>query len=137
VPYLIECGYFKVVEFVFLVVGHTQNACDRLFNSLKSVYRLKKIWHYPQLLHVLDQTHTVSIIPTKSTDFYNWRKHLTKYYTELRGKIEQNHIFHCSANNMSVNAQGKKMLSIKIKEANIFDAETSDIKSICKKGRPQ
>ena len=29
------------------------------------------------------------------------------------------------------------MLTFKIKEANIFDAETSDIKDICKKGRAQ
>ena len=33
VPYLIELGYFKKVNFIFLVVGHTKNAADRLFKS--------------------------------------------------------------------------------------------------------
>jgi hypothetical protein len=32
--------YFDTVNFIFLVVGHTKNAADRLFNLLKSEYRL-------------------------------------------------------------------------------------------------
>ena len=39
VPYLVEMKYFLKVQFVFLVVGHTKNACDHLFNALKKVYR--------------------------------------------------------------------------------------------------
>ena len=31
-------GYFKKVEFIFLIVGHTKNAADSLFNSLKHKY---------------------------------------------------------------------------------------------------
>ncbi len=34
-PYLVEMGYFKAVNFVFLVVGHTKNSADMLFNVLK------------------------------------------------------------------------------------------------------
>ena len=37
--YLTECAYFKQVNFVFLIVGHTKNAADRLFNALKMKYR--------------------------------------------------------------------------------------------------
>ena len=128
VPYLIECGYFKTVEFVFLVVGHTKNACDCLYNSLKSIYRDKNIWHYPQLLEVLDHSHTVTIYPTTSTDFFDWCKHLIKYYTELKGKIEQNHIFHCISNGVTTNAKGNKIIPYKTKEADIIDAVVCDIK---------
>jgi hypothetical protein len=71
VPYLIECGYFKTVEFAFLGVRHTKNACDRLFTSLKSIYRIKNIWHYHQLLDVLDHSHAVTIQPTTSSDFFD------------------------------------------------------------------
>jgi hypothetical protein len=35
VPMLVEIGYFSEVEFVFLVVGHTKNACDKIFKDLK------------------------------------------------------------------------------------------------------
>ena len=31
-PYLIRKGYFLTVQFVFLVVGHTKNAADCVFN---------------------------------------------------------------------------------------------------------
>ena len=32
---LAELGYFKEVEMLFLIVGHTKNACNHLFNALK------------------------------------------------------------------------------------------------------
>jgi hypothetical protein len=32
---LTAMGYFKEIHFIFLVVGHTKNVADRLFNSLK------------------------------------------------------------------------------------------------------
>lgn len=41
----VECGHFKEVEIVFLVVGHnTKNACGRLFNSMKVDYRQMDVW---------------------------------------------------------------------------------------------
>ena len=36
--YLVEAGYFKTVNFVFYIVGHTKNAADRWFNILKKQY---------------------------------------------------------------------------------------------------
>ena len=39
VTYLTELGYFKKVQFIFLVGGRTKNAADRLFNVLKKMYR--------------------------------------------------------------------------------------------------
>jgi hypothetical protein len=33
-------NYFTEVNFLFLVVGHTKNSADRLFNCLKQEYRL-------------------------------------------------------------------------------------------------
>jgi hypothetical protein len=35
---LVEMGYFEEVEFMFLIVGHTKNPADRLFNLLKILY---------------------------------------------------------------------------------------------------
>jgi hypothetical protein len=36
--WLVECKFFKKVEMIFYVRGHTKNACDRLFNQLKQRY---------------------------------------------------------------------------------------------------
>jgi hypothetical protein len=38
VVYLVEMGYFEEVEFLFLIIGHTKNPADRLFNLLKIDY---------------------------------------------------------------------------------------------------
>ena len=42
--WLKEMRYFKRVSFVFLIVGHAKNACNRLFNSLKHEYHKKNIF---------------------------------------------------------------------------------------------
>ena len=49
--WLKQMGYFKKVNFVFLVVGHTKNAADSSFNSLKVEYRRENIYtmHIPTL----------------------------------------------------------------------------------------
>ena len=47
-------GYFQQINFIFLVVGHTKNATDCLFNSLKMVYRKQNIFTMESLVEVLD-----------------------------------------------------------------------------------
>ena len=42
--FLTEVGYFKQVNFIFLMVGHTKNAADHLFNALKVEYRKKNLF---------------------------------------------------------------------------------------------
>ncbi len=34
IPFLVELGYFMTVNFIFLVVGHTKNSADMIFNVL-------------------------------------------------------------------------------------------------------
>jgi hypothetical protein len=48
-------GYFKSVQFIFLVVGHTKNAADRLFNSLKHEYLNQNLFMFDELVRALDQ----------------------------------------------------------------------------------
>jgi hypothetical protein len=43
--WLCEMGYFKCVNFNFLIVGHTKNAADHLFNALQFQYRKENIFH--------------------------------------------------------------------------------------------
>ena len=37
--FLVEMEYFKKVQLLFLLIGHTTNACDHLLNVLKNIYR--------------------------------------------------------------------------------------------------
>ena len=41
---LTELGYFKQVNFIFLVVGHIKNSADHLFNALKKEYRKRNLF---------------------------------------------------------------------------------------------
>ena len=43
-------GYFKSVNFIFLIVGHTKNAADRLFNSLKKEYHKNNLYVMEDLI---------------------------------------------------------------------------------------
>ncbi len=48
--YLVEKGHFAQVDFIFLVVGHTKNVADRLFNICISKYRKSNIFATQLLL---------------------------------------------------------------------------------------
>ena len=60
-PWLAQLGYFLEINFIFLVVGHTKNAADRLFNSLKTLYRKKNLYTFDQLVKALGTSRTITI----------------------------------------------------------------------------
>ena len=72
VPYLVECGYFKEVNFIFLVVGHTKNAADHLFNCLKELYQKSNIGTMAKLYTILDTSPKVTVYPTTEDDFHHY-----------------------------------------------------------------
>ena len=63
--YLTEMGFFKKVQFIFLIVGHTKNAADRLFNVLKLLYRKDNITTMAKLLKVLSTSDQVTVVPAE------------------------------------------------------------------------
>ncbi len=62
IHYVVELGYFKTVRCVFLVVGHTKNSADMLFNVLKTIYRKKSLilWKNCLKIPVTLESHSVS-----------------------------------------------------------------------------
>jgi len=93
--WLMAMGYFKAVQFIFLVVGHTKNAADRLFNSLKHEYRKQNLFTFDELVTALDQSATVTVHRTVADDFLDYDKLFDGIYRKLSGQIKQNHIFSC------------------------------------------
>jgi hypothetical protein len=91
-PWLAQQGYFLEINFIFLVVGHTKNAADRLFNSLKVMYRKKNLYTFDQLVD-LGTLRTITVHPTMSEDFLDYGKLFDFFYKKLTGQIKQNHIF--------------------------------------------
>ena len=94
--WIMAMGYFKVVNFIFLVVGHTKNSADRLFNSLKGEYRSQNIFTMEGLIESLNRSESVTVHPAGPEDFYDYDKLLNAVFRDLAGKIKKNHIFSCN-----------------------------------------
>ena len=92
-PWLAQLGDFLEINFIFLVVGHTKNAADRLFNSLKTLYRKKNLYTFDQLVEALGTLRTITIHPAVSEDFLDYGKLFDVLYKKPAGQIKQNHIF--------------------------------------------
>ena len=96
--HLVKMKYFHKVQFVFLIVGHTKNACDHLFNALKKVYQRENIYTFPALLQKLDAPDKVTIYKSHEEDFADWDDYLHLFYSSYAMKVKQNHIFSCKSN---------------------------------------
>ena len=112
--WLKQMGYFKRVRVIFLIVGHTKNACDRLFNSLKKKYRLTNIFTVTQLIQVLSESKKITINQTAASDFLDYDGLMKHLYKDLKLLVKKNHIFDCT--------EDGKMI---IKESNLDEHGTA------------
>ena len=94
--WLTAMGYFKTVNFIFLIVGHTKNAADRLFNCLKTEYRRQNLFTFQALLEALNRSPMVTIHPTIPADFCDYDRLMNDLYRKLSGLVKKNHIFSCT-----------------------------------------
>jgi len=97
--YLTEMRYFKKVNFIFLVVGHTKNAADRLFNALKMEYHDKNIFTMGEMINVLNKSNSVTVHPSAESDFLTYDIFFGLFYSAYTKKVKQNHIFTADSNN--------------------------------------
>lgn len=95
--YLVEMGFFEVVNMMFLVVGHTKNICDRRFNNLKMMYHKSQIFTLDQAVEHLNRSEYVTVWKVDTeTEWKDYLSMLLKPYKRLaRAKlmIKKNHIF--------------------------------------------
>ena len=96
--------YFKEVNFIFLVVGHTKNSADAHFNCLKLTYHKRNIYTMQQLLDTLNISDKVTVVPAEGSDFYDWDGFLSNYYRDFKKMIKVvSHIFSASSGKSRVN----------------------------------
>ena len=115
IPYLVEMNYFRCVNFIFLIAGHTKNACDRWFNRLKKTYRLSQAYTMESLKKQLESEH-VKILSVEEGDMKDYSEFLNRFYKKMP-KIEGYHIFSC-------NIRDKKQTTfpMMVRESNLEDA---------------
>ena len=76
-------GYFKKVEFIFLIVGHTKNAADSLFNSLKHEYHKENLFIMQGLFDCLGVSECVTVVPTLPEDFLDYDRLFSDIYCNI------------------------------------------------------
>jgi hypothetical protein len=103
-PLFVELLYYKQVNIIFLVAGHTKNAADRLFNLLKVQYRKSQCFTMTQLNTVLNQNEYVESIKVNSEDFVDFGKLEDSLYkqTPLSGNTKKYQLFSSSDQEMGV-----------------------------------
>ena len=70
--YVLKLKYFRKINLIFLVKGHTKNMCDRMFNSMKSRCQHRNVYTLNDTFRILNLDDTVTVYPTSSTNFYDW-----------------------------------------------------------------
>jgi hypothetical protein len=103
-PLLVERRFYRHVNIIFLVAGHTKNAADRLFNLLKIQYRKKQVFTMEQLQQTLDLNQYISCVKVESDEFYDFGKFEDKIYkqTPLTGHTKKYQYFYLEETDMGV-----------------------------------
>ena len=122
VPWLVEKGFYKEMELLFYVHGHTKNVFDCMFNQLKVSFHNHDIYTYNHpsehnnLLSLLNQAEDVTVVDCSNTAFKQWGKYLDKGYTGIKdGQVLANHVFQTTCTN------GETKLIIKTDETELAE----------------
>ena len=90
----VELGLYDKVNFIFYIVGHTKNACDRWFNILKRKYRKSNLYSYDELLKCMETHKNITVRNVENGDFLEMENFLNKFYKRLKpGSMKNNYIF--------------------------------------------
>jgi hypothetical protein len=94
VVWLVEMGYFDEVEFMFLIVGHTKNPADRLFNLLKEKYRSMNLFTMGDLITTVNENESVTALQAEEEDHKNFMAYQKEFYKPFAtNTIKKYHIF--------------------------------------------
>ena len=133
VPWLVQTGFYREMELLFYVHGHTKNVCDCMFNQLKAGFHNCDIYTYnhpsehDNHLSVLNQAEDVMVVDCRNTAFKQWGKYLDEGYTGIKdGQVLANHVFRTTHTN------GETKLIIKTDETEL--AEHNLVHNLKKRG---
>ena len=90
---MVECGYFKGILFCHSTWETYKECMQPLLHSFWNAVTEQKWSGAISKCWGLLKNPRVPILPTTSNYFFDWRNHLTKFYSLLPGKVDQNHNF--------------------------------------------
>ena len=81
--WVVEAGYFPLVQIIFLVKGHTKNACNRMFNLLKLDYHHTNTYTMEQCVENLNKNQHVEVSLMEPEDFFDFKMSIKyKYFLQ-------------------------------------------------------
>jgi hypothetical protein len=96
--YLVEMGYFKEVNFCFLVVGHTKNHADRLFNLAKLSIRSTNVYCMKDFLFLISKNEHIHAVHVHADNFFEWGKYLDELYHNFdKPGVKKWQLFQCNS----------------------------------------
>lgn len=91
--YFVERGWFKSVNMIFLVKGHTKNDCDRMFNLLKMKWHKSNVFTFKDALEILGTVDNVMTIDASNIHI-DYTALFDRWYKQpVSGTIQKNHLF--------------------------------------------
>ena len=88
--FLVESGAFQEVTLLFLIAGHTKNACDRVFNLLKKEYRSTNLYSEDDLIDTFNKHSQCTAL--KPPPFLDYDSKWDSLYRNFKG-IQKFHVF--------------------------------------------
>jgi hypothetical protein len=99
-------GYVMTVKYVFYIRGHTNNACDHMFNQMKLKFHRRDIFSWGQSLETLNIKEHVNIVDDQESYFKDYGALLEKLYVNFKpNTIQKNHIFKVERTDESLTIQ--------------------------------
>ena len=109
-------GWVRRVNLIFLIKGHTKNACDRNFNLLKSQWRHSNVYTMENTFELLNKCENVTAVNAVNL-FYDYDKMFDIYDRRPEpGTIVMNHCFEFTK--ASTKQKGLHQITMTSKEAN-------------------
>jgi hypothetical protein len=103
--FIVKRRIAKKANAIFLVRGHTKNACDRLFNTMKKQYRKVNSFTPEDLLDSIKGNLKVDPFMITATAFKDWDKLEDQFIKRLPGgNTTTNHIFSVDINRNNGNS---------------------------------
>jgi hypothetical protein len=90
--FLVKLNIARTARAIFLVMGHTKNDCDRMFNLMKYDYRKTNCYTPPKLIELVNRHPQVTAIAMPANEFFDWDALQNKMIAKADG-ILKNHIF--------------------------------------------
>ena len=91
--YMVELGWFRKINLIFLIKGHTKNDCNHMFNLFNMDWRKTNVYTIDKYMEILQRKDNVDVVKDKDL-FFDYDCYFDLFYKKPKsGSVKNNHIF--------------------------------------------